>query len=186
MYDEVECEFARIAVMSAMSCEMNGALRAGLGAKFPFLSDADGRVAEELDLVEETNAAQKTFVPTTFVLDSQLRLEQAWSGFWFYGNPTPEEIRQALRAVTRREQPTFAAKHVWRGGAASPAAGIIAPVVWVRVDDDGREIWRGVHEGQALEVGAEYAPSRIEGRPWMVERVESEGETTAMYLRKAP
>jgi len=30
-----------------------------------------------------------------------------------------------------------------------------------------------------------HAPSRVEGRPWVVDRVESEGETTAMYLRKA-
>ena len=28
-------------------------------------------------------------------------------GFWFWGNPTPEELRQGLREITRAEQPSF-------------------------------------------------------------------------------
>jgi len=185
MQDEIQCEYGRLAVVTTDSCEVNGAFRAGLFAAFPFLSDSDRRVATELDLVEETDAVHRPFLPTTFLLDSSLRIAEIWDGFWFWGNPTPEELRQGLRGVTRREQPTFSAQQTWRDGSASPAAGIAAPVVWVREDDEGREIWRGAHAGAVLAVGAVHAPSRVEGRPWVVDRVESEGETTAMYLRKA-
>ena len=187
MQDEIQCEYGRIVVITTSSCEVNGAFRAGLGASFPFLSDDDRRVAEELDLIEETDVVHRPVLPTTFLLDSRLAIAGVWHAFWFWDNPTPEELRLGLRAVTRREQPTHAAQHVWRdgSGSASPAAGIAVPIVWVREDDDGREIWRGAQAGAALEVGAEYGPSKIEGRPWMVERVEREGETTAMYLRKA-
>ena len=187
MQEEIECEYGRIAVVTTSSHEVNGALRAGLGAGFPILSDADRRVAEDLDLVEETDATHRPFLPTTFLLDSRLAIARIWHGFWFWGNPTPEDLRQGLRSITEAEQPTSRAQETWLkgSGSASPAAGIAAPVVWVREDDEGREIWRGTHDGAPLDVGAEYAPSRIEGRPWVVERVEREGETTAMYLRKA-
>ena len=40
-------------------------------------------------------------LPFTFVLDSQLVVHGIWCGFWYWGNPTPEELRQALRAITR-------------------------------------------------------------------------------------
>ncbi|MGI9659289.1 MAG: peroxiredoxin family protein [Gaiellaceae bacterium] len=185
MQDEIQCEHGRLAVVTTASCDVNGAFRAGLNAAFPFLSDSDRRVATDLDLIEETDAVHRPFLPTTFLLDSSLRIARVWGGFWFWGNPTPEELRQALRAVTQSEQPTFDAQATWRDGSASPAAGIDAQVVWVREDDEGREIWRGAHTGALIEVGAEFAPSRIEGRPWVVDRVESEGGTTAMYLRKA-
>ena len=187
MQDEIQCEYGRLAVITTSSCEVNGAFRAGLGASFPFLSDSERGVAEDLDLVEETDTVHRPLLPTTFLLDSCLAIAAVWHAFWFWDNPTPEELRQGLREVTRREQPTHAAQALWRGGSgsASPAAGIAAPVIWVREDDEGREIWRGAHVGSALEVGAEYGHSRVDGRPWMVDRVEREGETSAMYLRKA-
>ena len=186
MQDEIQCEYGRLAVVTTDPSEVNGALWAGLGADFPFLSDVDRRVATELDLIEETDVVHRPFLPTTFLLDSALVIADVWHGFWFWGNPTPEELRQGLRVVTRREQPTFDAQEIWLGGSASPAAGIAVEAVWVREDDEGREIWRGRHAGGVLEVGAEYGPSRIEGRPWVVDRVEREGTTTAMYLRRAP
>lgn len=184
LQDEIECEYGKLAVITSSPIEVNGAFRAGLGASFPFLSDADGRVAVELDLVEETDAVHRPLLPTTFLLDSRQVVAEIWNGFWFWGNPTPEELRQGLRKVTQREQPTFDAQAVWRTGSASPAAGIAAKAVWVREDDEGREIWRGEHVGDVLDVGAEHAPSRIEGRPWVVHRVEHERDTTAMYLRR--
>jgi hypothetical protein len=186
MQDEIQCEYGRLVVITTSSPEVNGALWAGLNAGFPFLSDEDRRVTEELDIFEVTDVVHRPCLPITFVLDSRLRIAALWEAFWFWGNPTPDELRQALRAVTRAEQPTYDAQGIWSKGSASPAAGIAAPAVWVREDDEGREIWRGAHEGEPLAVGAEYAASRIPGRPWMVDRVESEGETTAMYLRKKP
>lgn len=184
MQEELQCEYGRIAVVTTDTCEVNGAFRAGLGASFPFLSDHDRVIATELDLIEETDPVHRPLLPTTFLLDSRMRISKVWHGFWFWANPTPEELRQGLRAITAEEQPSFDAQSVWRYGSGTPAAGIEAPVIWVRQDGEGRETSRGVHEGNALDVGEEFGPSGMPGRPWVVSSVEREGETVAMYLRR--
>src|SRR5919109_506367 len=75
MQDEVQREYGRIAVVTVDEPYANGAFRAGLGAVFPFLSDEARRVAEELDLLELTDAKHLPFLPFTFALDSRLVIE---------------------------------------------------------------------------------------------------------------
>lgn len=185
LQEEIRREYGAIAVVTVDEPYVNGAFRAGLGAAFPFLSDADRAVAQELDLLELTDAKHRPYLPTTFVLDSLLRVHGVWSGFWYWGNPTPEELRQALREVTRAEQPTFEPQAVWRdGGAAAAGEGIEGEVIWIREDADGREIQRGVHGGGVPEVGAELGRSSVDGRPWLVHQVERDGARVALHLRK--
>lgn len=181
MQETIQREYGAIAVVTVDEPYVNGALRAGLGADFPFLSDEDRSVAGELDLLELTDAKHRPFLPFTFVLDSLLRIHGVWCGFWAVGNPTPDELRQALREITRREQPTFEPQPVWAaGGSASADAGIDADVVWIREDADGREIQRGAHEGDVPEVGDQLGESEVDGRPWLVHAVGK----GAIHLRK--
>jgi len=181
MQETIQREYGAIAVVTVDEPYVNGALRAGLGADFPFLSDEDRAVAGELDLLELTDAKHRPFLPFTFVLDSLLRIHGVWCGFWAFGNPTPEELRQALREITRREQPTFEPQRVWAAGGSAPAeAGLDADVVWIREDAEGREIQRGVHDGPLPAVGEQLGESEVDGRPWLVHAVE-EG---AIHLRK--
>ena len=70
------------------------------------------------------------------------------------------------------------------GGAAPPDAGIDAPVVWIREDSQGRELWRGVHEGEIPEVGAELGRSGVDGRAWVVRRVEEANGRVAIHVSK--
>ena len=181
MQEAVQREYGAIAVVTVDEPYVNGALRAGLGASFPFLSDEDRSVARELDLLELTDTKHRPYLPFTYVLDSLLRIHGVWCGFWYWGNPTPEELRQALREITRREQPTFEPQRVWEdGGAAAPEAGIEGEVVWIHEDADGREIQRGVHEGDVPQVGDQLGESKVDGRPWLVHAVED----GAIHLRK--
>jgi peroxiredoxin len=155
----------------------NGAFRAGLGAAFPFLSDEERRVAEELDLVEETDAKHRPFLPFTFLLDSLRVVRRVWCGFWFRGNPTPEELRQGLRAITRDEQPSFEPQRTWSEGA---LGGIESPLVYVREDAEGREIQRGAFGGEVPALGEPVGGEGVDGRPWLLHAVEG-GE---LHLRK--
>jgi peroxiredoxin len=181
MQEAVQREYGAIVAVTVDEPYVNGALRAGLGADFPFLSDEDRAVARDLDLLELTDTKHRPYLPFTFVLDSLLRIEGVWCGFWYWGNPTPEELRLALREITRREQPTYEPQRVWEGGgAAAPDAGIEAEVVWIREDAGGREIQRGVHEGELPEVGEQLGESKVDGRPWLVHAVER----GAIHLRK--
>ena len=185
MQEELQREYGKIAVVTVDEPYVNGAFRAGLGAAFPFLSDADRRVGEELDLLELSDAKHRPFLPFTFVLDSRLRIHRFWCGFWFWGNPTPDELRLALREVTRAEQPTYEPQAVWSaGGFAPPDAGIDAEVIWIREDREGREIQRGVHWGQVPEIGSELSRSSVDGRPWLVHDVERVDGRVAVHLRK--
>ncbi|HEX2044130.1 MAG TPA: redoxin domain-containing protein [Gaiellaceae bacterium] len=185
MQDEIQREYGRIAVVTVDEPYVNGAFRAGLGAAFPFLSDESRTVAEELDLLELTDELHRPYLPFTFVLDSRLRIHRHWCGFWFWGNPTPDELRVALREITRAEQPTYEPQAVWQaGGAAPPDAGIDAEVVWVRENSAGQELWRGVHEGELPEIGAELGRSSVDGRPWIVREIERADGRVAVHVSK--
>ena len=83
MQDELQREYGRIAVVTIDTPYVNGAFRAGLGADFPFLSDQDRAVAEELGFLELTDEKHRPFLPLTFVLDSRLVIRRRWNGFWF-------------------------------------------------------------------------------------------------------
>jgi peroxiredoxin len=185
MQEAIQREYGAIVVVTVDEPYVNGALRAGLGADFPFLSDRDRAVARDLDLLELTDSKHLPYLPFTFVLDSIRRIHGVWCGFWYWGNPTPEELRQALREITRREQPTFDPQPVWEaGGSAPPEAGVGAGATWIREDADGREIQRGVFVGREPEVGEELGKSSVDGRPWVVHSVEHEGDRVAVHLRK--
>lgn len=185
MQEEIQREYGRIVVVTVDEPYVNGAFRAGLGATFPFLSDPGRSVGEELGLLELTDAKHEPFLPYTFVLDSPLRIHRWWLGFWFWGNPTPDELRLALRHVTRAEQPTYAAPDVWADGGAAPAeAGVGGSAVWIREDAEGRELQRGGFDGELPADGAELGRG-VDGRPWVVHRIESDGQRSAIHLRKS-
>ncbi len=183
--DELQREYGRVAVVTVDEPYVNGAFRAGIGAGFPFLSDVERRVAEELDLLELTDELHRPFLPYTFLLDSNRVIRRIWCGFWFWGNPTIEELRLGLREITRAEQPTFDPQAVWSAaGAAAPDAGIEGEAVWIRENSQGQELWRGVHEGDVPEVGDELGRSIVDGRPWVVRRIERANGRVGIHLSK--
>jgi peroxiredoxin len=183
MQEEVQREYGRIAAVTVDEPYVNGAFRAGIGARFPFLSDEDRAVARELDLLELTDEWHLPYLPFTFLLDTRLRIEGIWCGFWAWGNPTPDELRLGFREITRREQPSFDPQAVW-AEPAPLAAGIDGEVVWIRENSTGDELWRGVHDGAVPEVGDTVGHSSVDGRPWIVRRVERDGDRVAIHVGK--
>src|SRR5438105_7268496 len=63
MQDEIQREYGKIAAVTVDGPYPNGAFRAGVGANFPFLSDEDRRVAEELDLIELPDQKHRPYLP---------------------------------------------------------------------------------------------------------------------------
>ena len=185
MQEEIQREYGALVAVTVDSPYVNGAFRAGLGASFAFLSDERRRVAEELDLLELTDEAHRPYLPCTFVLDSLRVVEAAWYGFWYWGNPTPDELRLALRGITRREQPSFDPQAVWgNGGAGRPSAGIDAPAVVINEDAAGRELARAAFHGELPSVGDTVSRSRVDGRAWVVVGIEREDGRVALHVRK--
>jgi peroxiredoxin len=185
LQEELQREYGKIAVVTVDEPYVNGAFRAGIGAGFPFLSDERREVAEELDLLELTDAKHRPYLPFTFVLDSLRRIYDSWCGFWFADNPTPDELRLALRAIVRAEQPSRDPQRVWRDGGSAPVeAGIDGEIVWIHEDDEGREMQRGVHDGDVPDVGAQLGRSIVDRRPWLVHEVERSNGRVVLHLRK--
>ena len=80
---------------------MQAAFKAGLGARFPFLSDADRALTKALGIGETTDKAHGPLpVPYTFALLPDLTIHRIFNGWYFVGRPTPEELRQTIRQMT--------------------------------------------------------------------------------------
>jgi peroxiredoxin len=73
--------------------------RSGVGAEWPFLADPDRIVQRDLDIVEYTDPIHDQMVPHTIVCEPGLIVYKIYNGYWFFGRPTLEELRQDLRAV---------------------------------------------------------------------------------------
>jgi peroxiredoxin len=74
--------------------------RDSLGADWPFLMDPDRRLLHELEMVDTTDPAHgEIYIPYSFILDRDRSIYKIYNGWWFLGRPTPEDIRQDLRAV---------------------------------------------------------------------------------------
>jgi peroxiredoxin len=99
--DEFEVAYARIVVVSVDPPEVQSAFRAGLGARFTFLSDAERRWLPELGLLETTDTLHHPYRPAGFTLFPHLTIHHAYNGYWFWGRATMEELRQDMREITR-------------------------------------------------------------------------------------
>ena len=105
--DELEVAYSRIAVVSVDPPEVQAAFRAGLGARFSFLSDAERRYLDDLGLRETTDTVHHPYLPAAFSLHPDLTIHAAYNGYWFWGRPTHEELRLDLRAITRAIRPDW-------------------------------------------------------------------------------
>ncbi len=57
-------------------------------------------------------------------------------------------------------------------------------MIWIRENSKGQELWRGVHDGPVPEVGDTLGHSSVDGRPWIVRRIERDGERVAIHVSK--
>jgi peroxiredoxin len=99
--DEFEVAYSRIAVVSVDPPEVQAAFRAGLGARFTFLSDAERRWLPGLGLVEGTDTVHHPYRPAGFTLFPDLTIHRAYNGYWYWGRATMEELRRDMREITR-------------------------------------------------------------------------------------
>ena len=107
MQSELEVGYARVVTISTDSPLESKEWRQRLGAKWPFLSDEERIVQRELEIAEYTDPAHNPMVPHTIMLEPTLIVHQIFMGYWYWGRPTPAELRQGLRAITRKCRPDW-------------------------------------------------------------------------------
>jgi peroxiredoxin len=100
LQDEFEVAYARIVVVSVDPPEVQSAFRAGLGARFTFLSDSERRWLPRLGLLETTDTLHNPYLPAAFTLTPHLQVHRAYNCYWYFGRPTLEELRRDMREIT--------------------------------------------------------------------------------------
>jgi peroxiredoxin len=104
-----EVAYARILSVSVDPPEVSAAFRAGLGARWTFLSDPARHVQTQLRLRETTDTLNNPYVPAVTVISPDLRIHAAYNGYWYWGRPTHDELVGHLRDISRALRPDWEA-----------------------------------------------------------------------------
>ena len=84
-----------------------GHLRSSTGAQWTFLSDNGRKVQKDLDIQEYTDTRNDPMIPYTFVLEPGLVIYKIYNGYWYWGRPSPDDLRRDLREVFQKVRPDW-------------------------------------------------------------------------------
>ena len=107
LHRELEVGYCRLVTISTANLVETNEFRMGVDAHWPFLSDPARKIQSDLDIAEYTDKLHNPMIPHTIVLEPGLIIYKIYNGYWFFGRPTLEELRQDLRAVTRKCRPDW-------------------------------------------------------------------------------
>ena len=107
LHREMEVGYCRLVTISTDNLMATNEYRTGVGAHWPFLSDAARVVQKDLDIAEYTDPTNNPMIPHTIVLEPGLVVYKIYNGYWFFGRPTIEELRRDLRAVSKNCRPDW-------------------------------------------------------------------------------
>lgn len=107
LHRELEMGYCRLVTISTANLVETNEFRMGVDAHWPFLSDPARKIQKDLDIAEYTDKLHNPMIPHTIVLEPGLIIYKIYNGYWFFGRPTLEELRQDLRAVTRKCRPDW-------------------------------------------------------------------------------
>ena len=107
LHRELEVGYCRLVTISTDNITETNEYRNSVDAHWPFLSDAGRIVQKDLDIPEYTDPLHNPMIPHTIVLEPGLIVYKVYLGYWFFGRPTLEELRQDLRAVIVKCRPDW-------------------------------------------------------------------------------
>src|SRR5215472_14533824 len=98
--DELAVNYGKLVAVSVDPPLVQAAFRAGLGARWSFLSDEQRSVIKQINILDETEGEYAYRAqPYTFVLRPDLGIHAIYNGWYFVGRPTSEELRHDLRTI---------------------------------------------------------------------------------------
>lgn len=101
LQDDAEVAYVRFVSISVEPSAVQAAFRAGLDARWTFLSDAERRYLGAFGLRETTDTLHDPYVPTCVLLAPDLTVHASYNGYWYWGRPTMDELRRDFRKITR-------------------------------------------------------------------------------------
>src|SRR5258708_5482784 len=88
LYRELEVAYSRLVSISTDNITETSEYRTGVGAHWPFLSDAGRVVQKDLDIAEYTDPLPNPMIPHVMALEPALAVSKIYVGCWFFGVPT--------------------------------------------------------------------------------------------------
>src|SRR6476620_7865406 len=107
LHREIEVGYCRLVTITTDSITATSEYRSGVGAHWPFLSDPRRIIQKDLDIAEYTDPVHNPMIPHVIVLEPGLVIYKIYNGYWFFGRPTMEDLRQDLRAVSMNCRPDW-------------------------------------------------------------------------------
>jgi peroxiredoxin len=107
LHRELGVGYCRLVTISTDNLLETYEFRSGVGAHWPFLSDPQRKIQKDLDIPEYTDPMHNPMVPHTLVLEPDLIVHKIYNGYWYFGRPTVEDLRQDLRAVLIKCRPDW-------------------------------------------------------------------------------
>jgi peroxiredoxin len=107
LHRELEVGYCRLVTISTDNLLEINELRSGVSAHWPFLSDPARKVQKDLDIAEYTDPEHNPMIPHTVILEPGLIIYKIYMGYWFFGRPTVEDLRQDLRVVLKKCRPDW-------------------------------------------------------------------------------
>src|ERR1700732_1931526 len=107
LHRELEVGYCRLVTISTDNLTETNEYRSGVGAHWPFLCDPGRKVQKDLDIAEYTDPLHNPMIPHVIVLEPGLVIYKIYNGYWFWGRPTLEDLRQDLRAVLKKCRPDW-------------------------------------------------------------------------------
>jgi len=91
-YPKIAVGYARIVTISTDVHHTSQEFRASVGAQWPFLSDPDRIVQQDLEIQEYTDPENDPMIPHTLVLKPGLVIHRIYNGYWFWGRSDPSRL----------------------------------------------------------------------------------------------
>ena len=107
MEPEIKVSYSRVVTIS--TDDRWGCLewQSILSVNWPFLSDTQRLIQKELDIQEYTDPHHNPMIPHTLMLEPGLVIHSIYNGYWYWGRPTPDEVRRDFRAISRKIRPDW-------------------------------------------------------------------------------
>jgi peroxiredoxin len=118
---QIAVAYTQVATISTDPHHTLQEFRLSVGAQWPFLSDPERTVQQDLDIQEYTDPVNDPMIPHTLVLKPGLVIHSIYNGYWYWGRPSIDDLWRDLRAATRECRPDWdlgapGLREAWQAG----------------------------------------------------------------------
>jgi peroxiredoxin len=106
-YPKIAVAYTQVVTISTDDHHTLQEFRASVGAQWPFLSDPDRKVQQDLDIREYTDPEHNPMIPYTIVLKPGLVIHSIYNGYWFWGRPSVVDLWHDLRTLSSEIRPDW-------------------------------------------------------------------------------